>query len=66
MFKMRGILTYLKGEMRLVLSNDNHVHIRETTANYTITLYTDTFVYAVTGKNDKVEMRGGKVGNTKI
>eukprot|EP00965_Chrysotila_dentata_P246608 6207263-Pleurochrysis_carterae.AAC.3 len=42
----------------LFLSN-NHVRIRETTANFTITLSTDTFVYAVAGKNDTVERSMG-------
>eukprot|EP00965_Chrysotila_dentata_P061573 2038622-Pleurochrysis_carterae.AAC.1 len=46
MFKMQGIRTYLNNELHLVLSNDNQVRIRETTAKNTITLSTDTFVYA--------------------
>eukprot|EP00965_Chrysotila_dentata_P064531 2139777-Pleurochrysis_carterae.AAC.1 len=43
-------------------SDRQPVRIRETTANYTITLFTDTFVCAVSGENDTVERARGQVG----
>eukprot|EP00965_Chrysotila_dentata_P063503 2104342-Pleurochrysis_carterae.AAC.1 len=52
MFEKQGIRTYLNDELRLVLPNDNHVRIRESSTNYTVMLTSDTFVYAVTGEND--------------
>eukprot|EP00965_Chrysotila_dentata_P020969 694652-Pleurochrysis_carterae.AAC.1 len=60
MFQKQGIRTYLDDELRLVLPNDNRVRIREKSTNYTVTLAFDTFVYAVTGKNDSVERARGQ------
>eukprot|EP00965_Chrysotila_dentata_P042813 1421126-Pleurochrysis_carterae.AAC.1 len=62
MFQKQGIRTYLNDELRPVLPNDNYVRIRENFANYTVTLASDTFVYAVTGENDTVERARGQVG----
>eukprot|EP00965_Chrysotila_dentata_P255486 6212240-Pleurochrysis_carterae.AAC.2 len=63
MFQMQGIGTYLNDELHLALPNDNHVRIYKTSANYTITLSTDPFVYVVTGENDTVIKRSrGQVG----
>eukprot|EP00965_Chrysotila_dentata_P191285 6174418-Pleurochrysis_carterae.AAC.1 len=63
MFQKQGIRTYLNDELRLVLLNDNHVRIREScSTNCTAALASDTFVYAVTGKNDTVELLRGQVG----
>eukprot|EP00965_Chrysotila_dentata_P221741 6192553-Pleurochrysis_carterae.AAC.3 len=45
--------TWLNGKLRITLSNDNHVSICETTANYTIA--TGILVYAETGENDTAE-----------
>eukprot|EP00965_Chrysotila_dentata_P126015 4164681-Pleurochrysis_carterae.AAC.2 len=46
MLQNQGIRTYLNNELRpLVLSNDNHVRIRETIANSTVALASDTLLY---------------------
>eukprot|EP00965_Chrysotila_dentata_P048625 1612788-Pleurochrysis_carterae.AAC.1 len=60
MFQKQGIRTYLNDELRLVLPIDNHVRIRENSTNYTVTLASDTFVYAVPGENDSVERARGQ------
>eukprot|EP00965_Chrysotila_dentata_P151691 5013341-Pleurochrysis_carterae.AAC.1 len=62
MLQKQGIRTYLNDELRLALPNDNHVRIHENSTNYTVTLVSDTFVYAVTGENDLVERAKGQVG----
>eukprot|EP00965_Chrysotila_dentata_P195991 6177319-Pleurochrysis_carterae.AAC.1 len=62
MFQQQGIRTYLNDELLLVLPNDIHVRIRESSTNYTATLASDTLVYAVAGENDTVERAKGQVG----
>eukprot|EP00965_Chrysotila_dentata_P083563 2757055-Pleurochrysis_carterae.AAC.1 len=62
MFQKQGIRTYLNDELRLLLLNDNHVRIRKNSTHYTVSLASDTFVYAVAGKNDTVERARGQVG----
>eukprot|EP00965_Chrysotila_dentata_P049439 1639094-Pleurochrysis_carterae.AAC.1 len=68
MFQKQGIRTYLNDELRLlVLPSDHHVRIRETFANYTVTLSSDrNFVCAMTNEIDSVERARGQVGQFKI
>eukprot|EP00965_Chrysotila_dentata_P090059 2972208-Pleurochrysis_carterae.AAC.1 len=62
MFQKQGIRTYLNDELRIVIPNDNHVCIRENSANYPVMLASDTFVYVVTNESDTVERARGQVG----
>eukprot|EP00965_Chrysotila_dentata_P012280 403467-Pleurochrysis_carterae.AAC.1 len=64
MFQKQGVRTYLNDELHLVLPNDNHVRIPENSTNSTVTLASDTFVYAVIGKNDTIERARGQVGQS--
>eukprot|EP00965_Chrysotila_dentata_P148872 4916357-Pleurochrysis_carterae.AAC.1 len=62
MLQKQGIRTYLNDELQIVLPNDNHVRIRKNSANYTVTLASDTLVYVVTNESDTVERAWVQVG----
>eukprot|EP00965_Chrysotila_dentata_P215716 6188944-Pleurochrysis_carterae.AAC.3 len=62
MFQKQGICTYLIDELRPVLPNNNHVRIREISANYSVMLSSDIVVYVVTNENTTIERAKGQVG----
>eukprot|EP00965_Chrysotila_dentata_P090421 2983275-Pleurochrysis_carterae.AAC.1 len=62
MFQKQAIRICLNDELRLLLRHDNHVRFGENSTNYSVTLASETFMYAVTGENDTVDYARGQVG----
>eukprot|EP00965_Chrysotila_dentata_P094992 3140939-Pleurochrysis_carterae.AAC.4 len=67
MFQKQGIHIYLNDELLLVLPSDHHVRIRESSANYSVTLSSDkNFVCAMTNEIDTVERARGQIGQYEL